>query len=219
MRKLTNRSPRLRLLLLAGLVVVVAAAAGIAWATIPSGGVYTGCYMKSGGALRIIDASQQCKASETRITWNQQGQPGPAGSSAGALVRREIYQTGDPNLTGLHLSDDAFTTLATIQKPAGSAYDNVALFANVSLMTWKPYQSTIECWMTNGGGLAFQTIPGGAVTSLSFNGLDQSSGNQNVTYDLRCKSHSIGPENPSDLMVSWATLTVVPASDVSVHSN
>ena len=62
----------------AGLVVV----AGAAVATIPgTGGVYTGCYQKSSGQLRVIDAAtEQCKASsERQITWNERGVPGPAG--------------------------------------------------------------------------------------------------------------------------------------------
>lgn len=62
----------------AGLVVV----AGAAVATIPgSGDVYTGCYQKSSGQLRVIDAAtEQCKAgSERQITWNERGVQGPAG--------------------------------------------------------------------------------------------------------------------------------------------
>ena len=55
---------------------------GEAQAVIPDNGVYTGCYQKSGGTLRVIDASQQCKSSEIRITWNEvgpRGDQGPAG--------------------------------------------------------------------------------------------------------------------------------------------
>lgn len=62
--------------------VFVLAAATLASATIPGpDGTITGCYdSKLGtGVLRVIDASQQCLRSETRITWNQQGQPGAAG--------------------------------------------------------------------------------------------------------------------------------------------
>jgi hypothetical protein len=33
---------------------------------------------KKGGEIRIIDASSNCKSSETRITWNAEGPPGPA---------------------------------------------------------------------------------------------------------------------------------------------
>ena len=67
-------------------VVAVAAAAllavaGVAYATIPdSGGVIHGCYSKSGGSLRVIDASvTNCSKSETALDWNVQGQQGPQG--------------------------------------------------------------------------------------------------------------------------------------------
>ncbi len=62
---------------LAGMVMT----AGLAAATIPaSDGVITACYSRSGGALRVIDASvTNCKPSETRLTWNQEGPQGPPG--------------------------------------------------------------------------------------------------------------------------------------------
>jgi hypothetical protein len=58
----------------------VAAAIGIAHATIPDqGGVIHGCYGKS-GQLRVIDApTESCRADETALNWNQTGQPGPRG--------------------------------------------------------------------------------------------------------------------------------------------
>ena len=76
----SKRVRRVRALVIAGgLALGVALIVGIAGASIPQGGVYTGCYMKSGGTLRVIDASQTCKSSETRITWNERGQQGPQG--------------------------------------------------------------------------------------------------------------------------------------------
>jgi hypothetical protein len=61
--------------------VVAAGLAGTAYATIPGGdGTIHGCYAKSGGTLRVIDASvTNCKAGETALNWNQHGQPGPQG--------------------------------------------------------------------------------------------------------------------------------------------
>src|SRR5262245_62540376 len=54
--------------------------AGIAYATIPSGGVIHGCYTKSGGALRVVDGDVTgCKSGETSLDWNVQGPAGPAG--------------------------------------------------------------------------------------------------------------------------------------------
>src|ERR1700747_1926397 len=58
-------------------VVAIAAAAllvvaGVAYATIPdSGGVIHGCYSRSGGSLRVIDAGvTNCSKSETALDWN-----------------------------------------------------------------------------------------------------------------------------------------------------
>jgi hypothetical protein len=61
-----------------GLAVVLglAAAAGIAYASIPdSSGVIHGCYKTVGGALRVIDtqAGEKCLSAETPLNWNQTG--------------------------------------------------------------------------------------------------------------------------------------------------
>lgn len=66
----------------AALVAVIGAAA---YATIPSNGVISTCYTKSGGALRVIDAStSSCGKSETSLSWNQVGPQGPAGATGPA---------------------------------------------------------------------------------------------------------------------------------------
>lgn len=59
---------------------------GVAHATVPDAdGVYTGCYVRTTGALRVIDypAGQRCRSNELTVTWNRQGptgSPGPTGS-------------------------------------------------------------------------------------------------------------------------------------------
>jgi hypothetical protein len=70
---------RVRHVLLA--VGMIGATLGHAEAAIPSAdGVYTGCYSRFGGAVRVIDQSSACKTGEVRITWNKKGPQGPAGS-------------------------------------------------------------------------------------------------------------------------------------------
>ena len=61
--------------------IAFAALAGTAYATIPGGdGVIHGCYAKSGGTLRVIDASvTTCKSGETALDWSKNGLPGPQG--------------------------------------------------------------------------------------------------------------------------------------------
>jgi len=63
-------------------VAIFAVAGGIAYGSIPdAGGVYHACLAKT-GAIRIIDTdTDQCKAFETPITFNQKGQPGDPGKS------------------------------------------------------------------------------------------------------------------------------------------
>jgi Collagen triple helix repeat (20 copies) len=68
-------------------VIVLGAAAGVAYATIPAANnVYTACMLKNIGTVRLIDPSlpksnlmSHCTALETQVTWNQQGQAGPPG--------------------------------------------------------------------------------------------------------------------------------------------
>src|SRR4029077_19002287 len=63
----------------AGVLLVLA---GVAYATIPdSSGAIHGCYARSGGSLRVIDATvTNCKSTETSLGWNVQGQQGPQGA-------------------------------------------------------------------------------------------------------------------------------------------
>src|SRR5258707_779033 len=67
----------------AGALAATVLAGGVAWASIPdSGGVIQGCYTKGAGVLRVIDTAkgQKCPDAESPISWNQKGDPGPAGS-------------------------------------------------------------------------------------------------------------------------------------------
>jgi hypothetical protein len=66
-------------------VTIFAVAGGIAYAAIPDAdGVYHACLSRN-GSIRIIDPdTDQCKATETAITFNQKGDkgdPGPAGTN------------------------------------------------------------------------------------------------------------------------------------------
>lgn len=69
---------------------------------IPQDGVYTACYTRSTGTIRIIDATvTNCKQGETKITWKQTGDPGPAGPAGPAGPQGpqgEQGPQGDPGL-------------------------------------------------------------------------------------------------------------------------
>jgi hypothetical protein len=67
------------------MALAVVFVAGVAVASIPdSQGVIHGCYVTSGGRLRVIDSGkgQKCRPAETSLNWNitgPQGKPGPQG--------------------------------------------------------------------------------------------------------------------------------------------
>ncbi len=90
------RTVRTRGLLALLAVAAALAVAGVAYATIPDGnGVIHGCYAKSGGSLRVIDASvTNCKSTETSLDWNVQGPAGPQGPQGPQGLQ------GDPGPTG-----------------------------------------------------------------------------------------------------------------------
>jgi hypothetical protein len=85
--------------------VVTAGLAGTAYATIPGGdGVIHGCYTKSGGTLRVVDASvTKCKSTETSLNWAQRGLPGPQGDPGQpgpAGPQGEQGEQGEPGAPG-----------------------------------------------------------------------------------------------------------------------
>jgi hypothetical protein len=72
----------IRALIVIGAALILMIGGAVAYAQIPSAdGTITGCYMKSGGSIRIIDTGASCKSSETKLTWNQKGQPGTNGTN------------------------------------------------------------------------------------------------------------------------------------------
>ncbi len=64
----------------AGAACALGVGATVAVAAIPgTDGVIHGCYSNAKGTLRVIDDASNCATGETRLTWNQKGQPGPQG--------------------------------------------------------------------------------------------------------------------------------------------
>jgi len=66
-----------RRLAAAAAAALVLGGAGVAWAVIPDAGtrLIHGCYLKTTGALRVIDPSlgQKCASGEASLDWNQRG--------------------------------------------------------------------------------------------------------------------------------------------------
>jgi hypothetical protein len=113
-----------RLLIAMSVVVVLGAAvAGVAIASIPdSGGVIHGCYTTLGGGLRVIDTDlgQKCKSKETALTWSQtgpQGLAGPAGPQGDAGAQGPVGPPGPEGPPG------SFSRIVVVS-PIGTATDN-----------------------------------------------------------------------------------------------
>jgi hypothetical protein len=94
---------------IAGVACCAALAAGVAYATIPSGGGnYTGCVLKGVGTIRLIDQSlptsnlmSHCTSLENQLGWNKQGQAGPPGAKGGAGPTGPKGPTGPRGSLGL----------------------------------------------------------------------------------------------------------------------
>jgi hypothetical protein len=94
------RTRGLRMFLTAALLL--AAAAGMAFGSIPGDdGVIHSCYSRSGGTLRVIDATvTNCKGTETSLSWNRAGAQGPQGVPGTQGPQGPQGPKGDPGEPG-----------------------------------------------------------------------------------------------------------------------
>jgi collagen triple helix repeat protein len=132
-------------------LVVLLAVGGVAYATIPdSGGTIHGCYARSGGSLRVIDAGvTNCKSTETSLNWNvrgeqglqgpqgTQGPQGPAGPQGAPGPQGPQGATGPQGPTGASgLSHGYATSTSAAPVAQFPAYSTVATIANVPAGTY-----------------------------------------------------------------------------------
>ena len=95
-----SRGGRLLLALVLGTAIFGIATAVQASIPDPSGVIH-GCYMKSGGALSVIDASvTTCKSGQTALDWNQRGVTGPTGAQGPVGAKGATGQAGPKGATG-----------------------------------------------------------------------------------------------------------------------
>jgi hypothetical protein len=115
------RLTRKRVVLLVGLVMLFTAG-GIAYATIPdASGVIHGCYVRSTGALKVIDSGkgQACNSEQQALNWNQTG---PSGLQ-GATGPSDVYFTGGSATNSLPVAvgfPGQYTIVASLSVPAGT---------------------------------------------------------------------------------------------------
>jgi hypothetical protein len=83
-------------------IAALGLAGGVAYATIPDGGgVIHTCYLKSGGALRVVDSpASGCKSNESPLDWNANGPTGPTGATGAAGATGATGPTGATGATG-----------------------------------------------------------------------------------------------------------------------
>lgn len=124
--------------LVAATIACLVVTAGLALATIPDeSGVLHGCYLKSGGAVRIIDSSVAgCKSNETAISWNVQGPAGAPGTPGAPGERgpsAAFYVDQRGNFASQSLDPVTFKTLVKLSLPAGTFVVNgVATFVGTT---------------------------------------------------------------------------------------
>jgi hypothetical protein len=136
MTTLSRRGP----VLAACTTIVATLVTGTLVADVPDAGVIHGCYKKSSGGLRVIDAStgDTCAAGELALTWNEvgpqgltgaTGAPGPQGPAGPApssgWVGRWVYSTGAGDTTRIN-------TLLFVYNP-GDPADPTAPYAHVTV--------------------------------------------------------------------------------------
>ena len=134
------RLPRRRLLLVA---LPLALVAGVALAAQPSGrrpssAVINACVKKKDGRVRIVSAAATCRHNEQALSWNAQGQPGPAGPAGRA------GPTGAQGPAGSGIS--SLESLNGLGCNAGGHAGTVALTYDAGGV------ATITCSASGGGG-------------------------------------------------------------------
>jgi hypothetical protein len=178
--------------LVAGVVAAVAAGSA-AFAAIPDGnGVIHGCYLKSGGTLRVVDSTTgSCSSKETSLNWNQQGLPGPKGDTGDKGDKGDKGDPGDPGAPGPATLPTVYITrvgnaqvpkggspvqLASLTLPAGTylvsvnahAGDGVSGSIDADCSLWKVGTGKLAETLVDGDGLsgtvAMTEVVGAATT-------------------------------------------------------
>ena len=146
-------------------VALVLAATGFAVAAIPGNdGVIHGCFKKTGGQLRLVDAGKKCANTEKAIAFNQRGRRGPAGP--GKIVDRARFR-GSKATTGATATAIPLIRPTWTQQPG----ELDQLFGRIT------FNSPAAC-STDAGGIP---IPGALFARLLLDGKDVASASSAAT--------------------------------------
>jgi hypothetical protein len=205
-----------RLLVGLGAILVVAVVGTVAWATIPdSYGVYTGCYMRPDGGLRIIDASQKCKSNETRITWNkagEQGQPGVPGKD-GAGVAGFFTSFGTPTPLAVPTANQGTPPLAILAGlPNGPSFAS----ASVNVQNGSGTAVNLICSLGEFGGAAAFDVPGNPGPGPAQAHVVLTGGSNSIGVPFGC--HIWGdPANPVQNVTVSGTIEAIALTSLTVQ--
>jgi collagen triple helix repeat protein len=121
------------------------ALSGIAYATIPDdNGVIHGCYAKSGGSLRVIDAGvTNCSKSETSLNWNVKGATGPVGPQGAQGAQGAQGPQGPAGPQGPQGPQGA-------QGPSGFSHGYFASADNVAVAQEPAYSNQVSAIVPDG---------------------------------------------------------------------
>jgi len=196
---MSQRMPRMPRGILIGIVSIaaLAVAGGVAYATIPdSTGTIHGCYLRSGGAVRVIDDSTtNCKTNEMSLDWNRQGVQGPPGPPGEQGQQGQQGQPGPPGPPGVDLTK--------IYEVHGATHDVNPGLLGVADADCKPGDVAVGGWFNVNGPPNFSIY---SVGTQMFPANIGSSTLVAGSYRLELRNN-----NPSDVNRIFANVYCVPA--------
>lgn len=124
--------------------IIAAALCCLLFASTTEAATIYGCVRKAGGYLRIVDRPSRCRASETPISFNQEGPPGPKGD-AGAPGIRGAQGLPGASLLLLDAAGNQLCVLADFDTTYGTRcfVPEVGRFVFFSVSNATPEYSTI----------------------------------------------------------------------------
>lgn len=138
----------------ATITVIVMTMAGAALA---ASGTINACVNNASGELRIVGAGTSCPTNWTAISWNQEGQQGPAGATGPSGATGATGATGANGVSGYQVVTLANAAVGTlwILEPDGT----------VQIDTSDPNNPTGSCAISSGGGSCYVFVycPSGLV--------------------------------------------------------
>ena len=127
--------------LIIGISIVLGASLLSVGVSNAAGSTIKACAKKSNGAMRLIDASKNCKKSERTLTWGTQGDAGATGSTGTAGATGAAGTNGATGPSGISYA--TFTTNSIGDMSPSNAWYPVATLDNLSAGDYL-LQATIE---------------------------------------------------------------------------